>query len=124
MPPSTLVHGFGNIHSSRDTGLGLATAGYNARLDGALSELSYYWDKDQSRIVPKAGLEYVRARTGSLLEVSGLDPVFATGATVERMRVLVGAEVGHYLYGACSRMVVVRSFQIISLSREADICAS
>jgi uncharacterized protein with beta-barrel porin domain len=91
-----LVHGFGNIHSSRDTGLGLATAGYNAKLDGALSELSYYWDKDQSRIVPKAALEYVHSRTGSLQEIGGLDPVMATGATVERMRVLVGAEVGHY----------------------------
>lgn len=64
-----LVHGFGNIHSSRDTGFGLAIAGYNARLDGALSELSYYWDKDQSRIVPKAALEFVRSRTGSLQEV-------------------------------------------------------
>src|SRR4029077_13827827 len=34
--------------------LGTAPAGYNARLDGALSELSYYLDKDQSRLVPKA----------------------------------------------------------------------
>ena len=91
-----LVHGFGNIHSSRDTGFGLAIASYNARLDGAISELSYYWDKDQSRIVPKAGIEFVRSRTGSLQEVGGLDPVMATGATAERMRVLVGAEVGHY----------------------------
>ena len=91
-----LVHGFGNIHSSRDTGFGLAIASYNARLDGAISELSYYWDKDQSRIVPKAALEFVRSRTGSLQEAGGLDPVMATGATAERMRVLVGAEVGHY----------------------------
>jgi uncharacterized protein with beta-barrel porin domain len=91
-----LVHGFGNIHSSRDTGFGLATAGYNARLDGALTELDYYWTQDQSRIVPKAGLEYVHARTGSLQEIGGLDPVAATGATVDRMRVLIGAEVGHY----------------------------
>ncbi|MGB8398887.1 MAG: autotransporter outer membrane beta-barrel domain-containing protein [Bradyrhizobium sp.] len=91
-----LVHGFGNIHSSRDTGLGLATAGYNARLDGALSEISYYLDKDQSRIVPKAALEYVHARTGSFQELGGLDPVLASGATVERMRILIGAEVGHY----------------------------
>lgn len=91
-----LVHGFGNIHSSRDTGFGLAIAGYNARLDGAISELSYYWDKDQSRIVPKAALEFVRSRTGSLQEAGGLDPVMATGATAERMRVLVGAEVGRY----------------------------
>jgi uncharacterized protein with beta-barrel porin domain len=91
-----VVHGFGRINSSRDTGLGFATAGYNARLDGALSELSYYLDKDQSRIVPKAALEYVSARTGSFQEMGGLDPVLATGATAERMRLMLGAEIGHY----------------------------
>ena len=73
-----------------------ATAGYNARIDGALTELSYYWTQDQSRIVPKAAFEYVRASTGSLQEFGGLDPVTATGATAERARILVGAEVGHY----------------------------
>jgi len=93
---SAVVHGFGNINSRRDTGFGLATAGYNARLDGVLSEISYYWSKDQYRIVPKAAFEYVHARTGSLQEFGGLDPVTATAATVDRMRVLVGAEVGHY----------------------------
>lgn len=46
--------------------------------------------------MPKASLEYVRARTGSLQEFGGLDPVFATAATAERMRVMIGAEVGHY----------------------------
>jgi uncharacterized protein with beta-barrel porin domain len=91
-----IVHGFGKINSSRDTGFGMATAGYNARLDGAISELSYYLDKDQSRLVPKAALEYVHARTGSFQETGGLDPLSVTGATVDRMRVLVGAEVGHY----------------------------
>jgi uncharacterized protein with beta-barrel porin domain len=91
-----LVHGFGNIHSNRDTGAGIASAGYDARIDGALTELSYYWNMDQSRIVPKAALEYVRATTGSLQEVGGLDPVMASGASVERARILIGAEVGHY----------------------------
>ena len=91
-----LVHGFGKINSSRDTGFGFATAGYNARIDGALTELSYYWSKDQSRIVPKGAFEYVRAATGSLQEFGGLDPVMASGATVERARFLLGAEVGHY----------------------------
>ena len=93
---SAVVHGFGNINSRRDTGFGLATAGYNARLDGVLSEISYYWSKDQGRIVPKAAFEYVRARTGSLQEIGGLDPVTATGATVQRGRLLIGAEIGHY----------------------------
>ena len=91
-----LVHGFGRVSSNRDTGQGLATAGYNAQIDGALTELSYYWNIDQSRIVPKAAFEYVRASTGSFQEVGGLDPVMASGATVERSRVLIGTEVGHY----------------------------
>ena len=91
-----LVHGFGKINSSRDTGFGLATAGYDARIDGALTELSYYWSKDQNRIVPKAAFEYVRAATGSLQEFGGLDPVMASGATAERARFLLGAEIGHY----------------------------
>jgi uncharacterized protein with beta-barrel porin domain len=91
-----LVHGFGKINSSRDTGFGTASAGYNAHIDGALTELSYYWDIDQSRVVPKVAFEYVRAATGSLQEFGGLDPVMASGATVERSRLLIGAEVGHY----------------------------
>jgi uncharacterized protein with beta-barrel porin domain len=91
-----LVHGFGNINSSRDTGAGMAKAGYNAMIDGALTELSYYWNLDQSRIVPKAAFEYVHASTGSLQEFGGLNPESATGTTVDRSRILLGAEVGHY----------------------------
>ncbi|MFH1342984.1 MAG: autotransporter outer membrane beta-barrel domain-containing protein [Pseudomonadota bacterium] len=91
-----LVHGFGKVNSSRDTGFGFATAGYNARLGGALTELSYYWSIDQSRIVPKLAFEYVRASTGSLQETGGLDPVMASGATAERARILIGAEIGRY----------------------------
>jgi len=91
-----LVHGFGKVNSSRDTGFGIASAGYNAQIDGALTELDYYWNKDQSRIVPKAAFEYVRASTGSFQELGGLDPVMATGTTVERSRILIGAEIGHY----------------------------
>jgi uncharacterized protein with beta-barrel porin domain len=91
-----LVDGFGNINSSRDTGFGIASAGYDAHIAGALTELSYYWNLDQSRIVPKAAFEYVRATTGSLQEVGGLDPEMATGTTLERARILLGAEIGHY----------------------------
>ncbi len=91
-----LVHGFGKINSSRDTGFGTASAGYNAQIDGALTELSYYWTMEQSRIVPKAALEYVHAATGSFQEIGGLDPLMVSGATAERSRILLGAEVGHY----------------------------
>jgi uncharacterized protein with beta-barrel porin domain len=91
-----LVHGFGTINSSRQTTLGVAGANYNGQIDGALTELSYYWTQDQSRFVPKAALEFVRASTGSFQEVGGLDPVAASGATLERTRGLLGAEIGHY----------------------------
>lgn len=91
-----LVHGFGKINSSRDTGFGFATAGYHGQIDGALTELSYYWTADQSRFVPKAALEFVLASTGSFQETGGLDPVSVSGATLERARILLGAEIGHY----------------------------
>jgi len=91
-----LVHGFGKVNSNRDTGQGFASAGYTAQIDGALTELSYYWNIDQGRIVPKAALEYVRSSTGAFQEVGGLNPVMASGATVERSRALIGAEIGHY----------------------------
>jgi uncharacterized protein with beta-barrel porin domain len=91
-----LVHGFGSIDSRRDTGFGIANANYNARVDGALTELSYYWSSGQTRIVPKAALEYMRATTGAFQEAGGFDPVAASATTAERSRILIGAEVGHY----------------------------
>jgi len=91
-----LVHGFGKIDSSRNTGLGIASAAYRGQIDGALTELSYYWTMDQSRIVPKAALEFVHAATGPFQEMGGLNPVGATGATLDRSRLLLGAEIGHY----------------------------
>jgi uncharacterized protein with beta-barrel porin domain len=91
-----LVHGVGQIGSHRDSGVGIANAGYSGQIDGALTEISYYWSVDQSRIVPKAAFEYVRAATGGFAEVGGLDPLLVSGATVERARVLLGAEVGRY----------------------------
>ena len=90
-----LVHGVGSINTSRDTGGGIARAGYRAELNGALTELDYYWTAQDSRVVPKLGLEYVRATTGALQEVGGLDPVAESGATLERSRLLLGAEIGH-----------------------------
>ncbi len=91
-----LVHGSGNIHTLRDTGAGFASAAYSGHVDGALTELSYFWTMDQSRIVPKAAIEYVRASNGAVQEVGGLFPVMASSASGERARILLGAEIGHY----------------------------
>jgi Autotransporter beta-domain len=43
-----LVHGFGKINPSRSTGFGIAGASYNAQIDGALTELSYYWNMNRA----------------------------------------------------------------------------
>ncbi|MBR0962903.1 autotransporter outer membrane beta-barrel domain-containing protein [Bradyrhizobium diazoefficiens] len=91
-----LVHGFGKVHSSRDTGLGFATAGYRAAVDGALTEISYYWTRDQMRIVPKAALEYVRATGAAFQEAGGLDPLSVGSTALSRARVMIGAEIGRY----------------------------
>ena len=61
-----------------------------------MTELDYYWTKEQSRIVPKAALEYVHASTGAFQEMGGLDPLTVIEATMERSLLLVGAEIGHY----------------------------
>ena len=92
------VHCFGNVFSGRDIfgGFGFDSAHYGAQIDGALTELDYYWTVEQSRIVPKIGLEYVRATTGAFQEVGGFDPLTVGGASMERARVLAGAEIGHY----------------------------
>lgn len=91
------VHGFGKVNAFRDTGFSFATSGYAAVVDGALVELNYYWMKDEFRIVPKAGLEYVRAHTDGFTEQGQtFFLVTASDATVERARALIGAEVGRY----------------------------
>lgn len=91
-----VVHGFGKVHSSRDTGFGFATAGYRAAVDGALTEISYYWTMDQMRIVPKGALEYVRATGAAFQEAGGLDPLNVGSSAIARARVMIGAEIGRY----------------------------
>lgn len=92
-----VVHGFGKVNSNRDTGAGLATAGYGAVLDGGIIELDYYWMKDEFRIVPKLALEYVRSQTDGFTEKgNSFFLVTASNATAERARALIGAEIGRY----------------------------
>lgn len=91
-----VVHGFGKVQSSRDTGFGFATAGYRAAIDGGLTEISYYWTRDQMRLVPKAALEYVRATSAAFQEAGGLDPLAVGSAALSRARVMIGAEIGRY----------------------------
>ncbi|MGJ4947070.1 autotransporter outer membrane beta-barrel domain-containing protein [Bradyrhizobium sp. HKCCYLS20291] len=91
-----IVHGFGGINARRDTGFGAASSAYAAHITGVLSEIDYYWSIGESRVVPKLALEYARATTAAFQESGGLDPVSVSGTSLERARILVGAEVGRY----------------------------
>ncbi|NPU14821.1 autotransporter outer membrane beta-barrel domain-containing protein [Bradyrhizobium sp. 83002] len=91
-----IVHGFGGINARRDTILGATTSVYGAHITGVLSELDYYWSFGESRVVPKLAFEYARATTAAFQETGGLDPLSVSGTSLERGRVLVGAEVGRY----------------------------
>lgn len=91
-----IVHGFGGIKARRDTSQGTTTSAYGAHITGVLSELDYYWSSGESRVVPKFAFEYARATTAGFQEAGGLDPLAVSGTSLERARVLIGAELGHY----------------------------
>jgi uncharacterized protein with beta-barrel porin domain len=87
--------------------------------------LAYYWDIDQSRILPKAALEYVRASTGSFRELGSLDPLTATGASVERSRILLGAEIGHYwIFSFGAENITFRASAKAAMAADAGASAS
>ncbi|BAM90128.1 conserved exported hypothetical protein [Bradyrhizobium oligotrophicum S58] len=91
-----IVHGFGGVNARRETSLGATTSAYGAHITGVLSELDYYWSFGESRVVPKLAFEYARATTAAFQEAGGLDPLSVSGTSLERGRVLAGAEIGHY----------------------------
>lgn len=91
-----LVHGGGAVRSIRDSGFGPALAHYHAGVDGALTELNYFWTQDQTRFVPKAAIEYVRANSAAFQEAGGLDALTVGSSALARARVMIGAEIGRY----------------------------
>lgn len=91
-----VVRGFADIDARRLDGATFAMANYDARLTGALGEISYYHGIGQARIVPKASLEYLQIRTDAFAETGGTNPVVGSGQSASRTRLYLGAEVGHY----------------------------
>ena len=91
-----LVHGFGNIHSAATPALVWRPPATTRSSTARSRNRVITGRRTRAASCRRPAFEYVHARTGSLQEIGGLDPVMATGATVERMRLLVGAEIGHY----------------------------
>ena len=60
------VNGFGRIESARTEAAGEATASYGTQLWGAVAELTYYWSKDNWRIIPKAGADWAHTSSDSV----------------------------------------------------------
>lgn len=89
-----LIHGFGDVNATRGVG-NPSIASYDARLWGALSELSYLWSSGNWRLVPKLGFDWTRTETSSFTETGGPTPVHGSEQVNRRMRILAGAEIGH-----------------------------
>jgi outer membrane autotransporter protein len=89
------VYGTGNIHSRRLDGSSFAEASYGVWILGFISELSYQISLGNSRIVPKAGFEYMQTNTDSYTEGGGAAPVSGIAQKAERSRGFAGAELGH-----------------------------
>jgi uncharacterized protein with beta-barrel porin domain len=93
---ANLIHGFGDIHSSRFEFGGQSNAAYQARLWGAMAELGYFWElPNHTRFVPKLTFDWAQSRTDAFAEIGGVTPVAGTAVTARRVRMLIGGELGH-----------------------------
>jgi uncharacterized protein with beta-barrel porin domain len=91
----TVIHGFGDINTSRFESGGTSTADYYARLWGAMAELSYYVAlPDNWRFVPRLTFDWLRSRTDAFTETGGTNPIAGTSVTANRIRLLAGGEIG------------------------------
>jgi uncharacterized protein with beta-barrel porin domain len=92
----TVIHGFGDVNSSRFESGGTSTAAYHARLWGAMAELSYYVALPGNwRFVPKLSFDWLRSTTDAFAETGGTNPISGSAVTATRIRMLVGGEIGH-----------------------------
>jgi uncharacterized protein with beta-barrel porin domain len=93
---AAFIHGFGSIDSARTSGPSQAVAGYGARLWGAVAEVAYFIPlPNNSRLVPKTGLDWMATRVDGFTETGGIDPVSVLDQSSNRTRLFAGAELGH-----------------------------
>ena len=93
---AAFIHGFGSIDSHRTSGPSQAVASYGARLWGAVAEVNYFIPlPNNSRLVPKAGLDWMSTRVDGFTETGGIDPVSVLDQSSNRTRLFAGAELGH-----------------------------
>lgn len=91
----TVIHGFGDINTSRFESGGTSTADYYARLWGAMAELSYYVALPNNwRFVPRLTFDWLRSRTDAFREAGGTNPISGSSVTANRIRMLAGGEIG------------------------------
>ena len=90
----TVIHGFGDVKSSRFDSGGTSTASYYAQLWGTMAELSYYVALPGNwRVVPRLTFDWLRSKTDAFVE-AGANPVSGSSVTANRIRLLAGGEIG------------------------------
>jgi uncharacterized protein with beta-barrel porin domain len=93
---AAFIHGFGSIDSARTSGPSQAIASYGARLWGAVAEVNYFIPlPNNTRLVPKAGLDWMSTKVDGFTETGGVDPVSVLDQSSNRTRLFAGAELGH-----------------------------
>jgi uncharacterized protein with beta-barrel porin domain len=92
---TSVIHGFGRVHTSRFDAGGESVSSYYARLWGAMAEFSYYLPlPNNARIVPKVTVDWLQSRTDAFSETGGTDPVAGGAMNATRVRLMAGAEIG------------------------------
>ena len=106
-----VIHGFGDVNTSRFESGGTSTADYYARLWGAMAELSYYVAlPDNWRFVPRLTFDWLRSRTDAFTETGGTNPISGSSVTANRIRMMAGGEIGRAGWSA-GRFSTSRSMQ-------------
>jgi uncharacterized protein with beta-barrel porin domain len=90
-----VIHGFGDVNTSRVQLGAESTAAYAVKMWGVLAELSYLQSVGNGRMVPKLGFDWTQVETDAFRETGGFFPVAGAATKTERTRIFGGAEVGY-----------------------------
>jgi hypothetical protein len=89
-----LIRGFADVHTARFDVGEQSSAANQASLWAAMVELSYYWSlPENSR--SQGHLRLAATRADAFTEIGGSTPITGSAVTATRLRLLVGAELGH-----------------------------
>ncbi len=90
-----MIRGFADVHTARFDVGEQSSAAYQASLWAAMVELSYYWSLPENSRCSQGHLRLAATRADAFTEIGGSTPITGSAVTATRLRLLVGAELGH-----------------------------